>query len=599
MKHIKKGKHVKCKLNIPKDFQWKLLRNFIKDLDDGFVGMDTHAALRARDPIRLLDSLSQFAPRCMCKADDLTSFDFYKRYQIGSLLKKYPFEGSDTLSPAIKKFEKAESLCRSFNSENYRSLEKLNECHPDFLGIIQEIRADIASVIGESPCMSSIFGHAKHGPGVSLGDSYRGGKSTTYYKFSNLPYTVTRGTLDHAKSIISTDPRWMGALDDAFRNKMKIPIGKPIDINLFWNFVLIEVDGNRLTSVPKSAETDRFIAIEPLMNVFIQLGVDRVIRSSLRKTWGYDLDSQVRNQRLAKQGSIDDDLVTVDLKMASETISLKICEMYLPAEWLSLMYDLRSPSGSHKDTSYTYEKISSMGNGFTFAIESLIFSALVRCAVRRTKSAKITAVFGDDIIIPKTAYRYFSDLLGLSGFYQNNDKTFVDGPFRESCGCDYYSGINVRPFFLKKKILNIQDIFYLYNSLIVLEERLPWYWEVEFSAAKKFLLSFIPAKIKAQFYGPITESLDTHLFSDRAIKRVHTNLRKYWKIVPRAIVFEPVNLRSSRGYKQFFFRKLMATLGRSSPNNKWDLEESDNGNAFVVTRRRAVRYSCTVGKVFN
>jgi hypothetical protein len=100
--------------------------------------------------------------------------------------------------------------------------------------------------------------------------------------------------------------------------------------------------------------------------------------------------------------------------------------------------DLRSPKGVLVDKSYTFEKISSMGNGFTFALESLIFGALVRCAIRRTGSVKKSAVYGDDLIVPVTAAPYLKTLLEYFGFQLNEDKSFAAGPFRESCGKDFY-----------------------------------------------------------------------------------------------------------------------------------------------------------------
>jgi hypothetical protein len=536
------------------------------------------------------------------------SKNFFIDYQLGAFLKKFPFKGTDTLTPAIRNFESAEEQCRLFNTENYRALLSMNKSHPDFLGVVEEIRDDVRELLGEFPPVNSIIDHAKHGPGVSLGDHYKDGCCTEYYKWSNLPYTVTQDALPYARTAIEADPRWMGALDQRYRHDKAIPLGSPICLDDFWSFVFQIVDGSRITSVPKTALTDRTIAIEPLMNVYFQLGVDHVLKVLLRKKWGYDLSSQTYNQLLALEGSIADLLATLDLKGASDTIALLCCKIVLPVAWFDLLLDLRSPQGVLVDKVYRFEKISSMGNGFTFALESLIFGALVRCAIRRTKSVRKSAVYGDDLIVPTTAAPYLVTLLNLFGFQLNKEKSFSSGPFRESCGKDFYLGYDVRPLFLKCQLASVRDIFYVHNSLLLLEERCHWTWEMDFSKTRLLLAKYLPTNIRKQFFGPRSESLDTHLFSDAPLTEdSETGSKVYWTIQARPKTFNPGT--------DFFFRKLMNQLKEiaqpwlaSTPdrilNNlvinrlfgieqerlaKWDRNRKLNtGNAFDVTKRGTV-----------
>jgi len=101
-----------------------------------------------------------------------------------------------------------------------------------------------------------------------------------------------------------------------------------------------------------------------------------------------------------------------------------------------------------------------MGNGFTFELETAVFLAIILAvrnlrAVSEPLEALITPgrdvlVYGDDIIIPT---EYASDVvsaLSYCGFKTNDSKSFVEGPFRESCGGDYFRGVDVRPYFLKE-----------------------------------------------------------------------------------------------------------------------------------------------------
>jgi len=58
-------------------------------------------------------------------------------------------------------------------------------------------------------------------------------------------------------------------------------------------------------------------------------------------------------------------------------------------------------------------------------------------------------VFGDDIIVQTSSASDMFRLLRLSGFTVNQSKTFVKGPFRESCGADFHEGVNIRGVYLK------------------------------------------------------------------------------------------------------------------------------------------------------
>lgn len=572
--------------NAPKDAHWRVYRQLLLDLGFTPESMPSiFSAIRLRDIKGLMDSVSSLGPQSILQETGWRSgahaLEFFRYIQAGAFLKKYPFPGSDTYTPALEKFLQAEEACRLFNKENWRSLDILSHSHPDFLGCIEEIRSDISNLLGKAPTYESIVVHAKHGPGVSLGDQYRGGKVTCYFKYSELPYTVTRGTSDLARYAILSDPRWIGALDNWYRVKNSIPFTEPISVEDFWSQVFKFVDGNRNTSVPKTAEIDRFIAIEPVLNVFFQLGVDTILKYHLKFKWGYDLYSQRRNQELALEGSTSNDLVTLDLKGASETVTLKICELYLPMDWYNLLFDLRSPKGNIKGEEITYEKISSMGNGYTFSLESLIFAALVRCAIRRTKSRKVTAVYGDDLIVPKTAFSYLKNLLELSGFSLNVDKTFHDGPFRESCGKDFYNGIDVRPIFLKRNLSTVPALFYLYNSLFCIERDKPWWFDLNFSKTKELIQKWIPHTF-LQCVGPRSENLDTHLFCDRSPYIDKEGYAYYYKLVPSACTFNKYG-------RDFFFRKLMSNLKQRPQSNPWDKHLS-TGNAFDITRRGYMRY---------
>jgi hypothetical protein len=94
---------------------------------------------------------------------------------------------------------------------------------------------------------------------------------------------------------------------------------------------------------------------------------------------------------------------------------------------------------------YRLEKFSSMGNGFTFELETLIFATLARTVVSMNGGdPSRVSCYGDDLIVPSSDYKDVMAALRMFGFQPNMKKTFAEGPFRESCGGDYWAGVPVR-----------------------------------------------------------------------------------------------------------------------------------------------------------
>lgn len=54
-------------------------------------------------------------------------------------------------------------------------------------------------------------------------------------------------------------------------------------------------------------------------------------------------------------------------------------------------------------------------------------------------------MYGDDIIIPQYAAALCSDILNEMGFTVNTDKSYLTGPFKESCGGNYFCGVDITP----------------------------------------------------------------------------------------------------------------------------------------------------------
>jgi hypothetical protein len=206
------------------------------------------------------------------------------------------------------------------------------------------------------------------------------------------------------------------------------------------------VERNVITLVPKSWKTHRTIAKEPTHSLPFQLALDGFLKGKLRK-WGIDLSSQRKNQEFARLGSIDGSIATIDLEMASDTLSLNAVAWMLPPEWYQLFLSFRSSCYSAPWGTGSYAKFSSMGNGYTFTLETLIFAAACRAVGSRQY-----AVYGDDIALESDLVPSLVKLLNFLGFRVNDAKSFYNpqSRFRESCGCDYYKGQLVTPFYLRE-----------------------------------------------------------------------------------------------------------------------------------------------------
>lgn len=224
------------------------------------------------------------------------------------------------------------------------------------------------------------------------------------------------------------------------------------------------VTGNVLFTVPKTTLIDRVACKEPDMNMFMQKGVGNFIRRRLKKA-NIDLNDQSVNQRLSRIGSIDDSLSTIDLSAASDSVTTQLVYLMVPLDWFLLLDKLRSHTTVIDGVEHQNHMFSSMGNGFTFELESLLFYAIVRATAYCLGARGEISVYGDDLIAPSCIHDNLIEVLEFYGFQANLDKSFGSGPFRESCGAHWYSGKSVTPFYLRSPVVHMVDLIHILNSL--------------------------------------------------------------------------------------------------------------------------------------
>jgi hypothetical protein len=226
----------------------------------------------------------------------------------------------------------------------------------------------------------------------------------------------------------------------------------------------------KVVLVPKDSRGPRLISCEPLEKQWIQQGQRKLLYTHIEShplTRGHvNFTDQEINRSLALASSQTQHKVTLDMKEASDRVSLKLIQaLFSGTEWLQALLASRSGYTRMPDkTVVRLETFAPMGSAVCFPIEALVFyslavSALVTHKVyapsisAREKWAKArdsVYVYGDDIICDTEDYGIIMQQLERFGLLFNRSKCCVSGFFRESCGCDAYKGVDVTPIRLKK-----------------------------------------------------------------------------------------------------------------------------------------------------
>jgi hypothetical protein len=379
-----------------------------------------------------------------------------------SFLKKFRVENSkDADRAALDKFLQSNEKCKNwtlpsgFSEHTYKHAAEAydEELLNDFKSIVHDFWYRGGQPLVDHPF--DLLKEGKVGPGANVGAL--GGDF--YTKLFSSPLTCSDISLyNWYRRYIWSLPEW--SIAETIR-----------EIDYGSASVVV---GSKLSYVPKNDKISRCICVEPTLNTYFQLGLATHLNLRLSERFGIALeDQQVKNRELACLGSLTDGLSTIDLSSASDSISLKMLEWCLPRDFYLMLVKYRCKVVEIKGQgSVELHMVSTMGNGYTFPLQTMLFSAAVAACFRargipanRSTSATLWGVNGDDIVVPSEITSDVIRLLGLLGFSVNSDKTFVKGPFRESCGADFFLGTNIRGVYIKE-LDSLGSLFSAVNRLV-------------------------------------------------------------------------------------------------------------------------------------
>lgn len=439
-----------------------------------------HAALGEDFPLYPTNSdLLELVNREVHLEPGLDATEARDRYWRAESWSKIPLElGIDRVAAARETFIRAEDQCRDANT---RLVDGLNRPSVPF-GPLKRARQLIAAILGPFNWDHAIR-YCSFGPGATFSLPRRKAHHANKWASSD----VTASCLPLCAAYLRYNTGWA-----EHHGKFTI------------------VSGNRVTTVPKNAKTDRTIAIEPTWNMFFQRGIGGMIRHRLQKRCNILLpQAQDQHKEYARLGSVKGDIATIDLKAASDSVSLALVELLLPEDWYNAILITRSASGTWDGETFIYEKVSSMGNGFTFELETLLFYALVKAQV----ADGIVSVYGDDIVCPADRAGQVIDLLEYCGFTCNLKKTHLTGPFRESCGGHYYNGYDITPPYFRSLLeTDLMTRISAANTLSLRTmQRYGYSRDIRFRGLHTYLTRGI------NLVGPMTSSGAVHVAMDEAM----------------------------------------------------------------------------------
>jgi hypothetical protein len=206
----------------------------------------------------------------------------------------------------------------------------------------------------------------------------------------------------------------------------------------------------RVILVPKDSRGPRLISCEPVDFQWVQQGLGRAVvhhvESHRLTKHNVFFTNQRTNQIGALLGSSTGKYATLDLKEASDRVSVELVHLLFPSRIVEYLDSCRSLSTVLPDgREISLQKYAPMGSCLCFPIMALTIWAILAASARDTDARESIAVYGDDVIVQTAEAANAIEQLESYGLLVNRDKSCTGGFFRESCGTDAFKGVDVTP----------------------------------------------------------------------------------------------------------------------------------------------------------
>ena len=341
----------------------------------------------------------------------------------------------------------------------------------------------------------------------------------------------------------------------------------------------------RLISVAKNSTSRRTITVEPMLNQFVQQGLNTLLRDSISecKVLGncIALSNQSLNQKLALEGSHYDNWATIDLKSASDLLSLRLVKSVFRhnAQFLERMMECRSPSVecANKDT-LNLGKFAGMGNALTFPVQSICFAVVCLAAIldqdgvapsywNLRRASRHIRVYGDDIIVTKRYAHQCVAWLQEVGLKINLKKSFLEGNFKESCGVDAWRGVDITPHYLKHHPDSSATSPNVLAGFVALSNHM---WLDGLYSASTWLQEFVEKAIGSQLPLVSRDSGSFGWVSRTDAMTPHKWCRRTHKFLTRTYALKSVRIRDELDGYPALWKCLMklAARNRENPDNE-------------------------------
>jgi len=309
----------------------------------------------------------------------------------------------------------------------------------------------------------------KHGPGSTAERLYGNAK----FSLSEWTWRLESGGFHSVDYLLPNQKYWQGL--------KRVRFAEPGDER-----------PSRVVGVPKTLKTPRIIAIEPTCMQYTQQAVAEPLVQLLEsdplsgKFVGFT--QQEPNQKMARRGSIDGSLATLDLSEASDRVSNQLVK-HLTHGYTHLHDAIQACRSWRADVpGHGYiplTKFASMGSALCFPIEAMVFTTVVFVGIEKARERQLTRndlksfsgqvrIYGDDIIVPVEYADSVSSALSLYGFKVNLHKSFWTGKFRDSCGKEYFDGHDVSIVKVRQKLPKSRRNVVELISTVSLRNQLYW-----------------------------------------------------------------------------------------------------------------------------